>query len=353
MLLMQHPVFRRFWYPTLTMSDLESGPKPFTLLGQEIVLWRQANGEPAALEDRCPHRRVKLSVDSLVVDNALRCGYHGWRYNGRGTCVLIPQQPELKPGAKSRVRSFSCRARYGYVWVCIDEAPLMDIPFIRHSDDPTYRQILEYAEDWNAGMLRVCENALDISHVSFVHRRTFGNDERPVASRLKLMPIENGVSFQCTVPVANHELQQKNLQIPDGETIRTVDIRWLMPTTFILHFTYPNGLVHEICGFATPIDDRRVRRIQFVYRSDTEDAADAASIVAFDRSVAAEDRRMLECADPDFPLDPNAEAHMMLDRPGLLMRRMLADLIREHDPNAALLAEEFGEDATVTETISA
>ena len=59
------------------------------------------------------------------------------------------------------------------------------------------------------------------------------------------------MSFKCTVPVANHELQQKNLKIADGETVRIVDIRWLMPATFILHFTYPNGLVHEICGFAT------------------------------------------------------------------------------------------------------
>jgi phenylpropionate dioxygenase-like ring-hydroxylating dioxygenase large terminal subunit len=187
----------------------------------------------------------------------------------------------------------------------------------------------------------VCENALDIGHISFVHRRTFGNDLKPAAPRLNIVPLDNGVNFKCTVPVANHELQQKNLKIAEGETVRTVDIRWLMPATFVLHFTYPNGLVHEICGFATPIDDGHIRRIQFVYRNDSEDDASADSVAKFDRSVAAEDRRMLESVDTNFVLSPVLLAHMMLDRPGLQMRRQLSKLLSEHDPNAALAAAEL------------
>ena len=342
MLVMQHPVFRRFWYPTLALADLDSGPQRFRLLGEDIVLWRQADGAPAALADRCPHRRAKLSVDSLVVDGTLRCGYHGWRFNGAGACVLVPQEPDLTPGPKKSARSFQCRARYGFAWVCLEDDALLDIPVIRHADDPAFRQVFEYAEDWDANMLRVGENALDIGHISFVHRGTFGNETKPASPRLTLVPIDDGVNFQCTVPVANHELQQKNLQIAAEETVRTVDIRWLMPATFVLHFTYPNGLVHEICGFATPIDDHRVRRIQFVYRNDTEEDASAESVAAFDRAVAAEDRRMLESCDADFPLDPSEEAHMRLDRPGLVMRRRLADLIRTHDPNAGRIAAELG-----------
>jgi phenylpropionate dioxygenase-like ring-hydroxylating dioxygenase large terminal subunit len=341
MLLMQHPVFRRFWYPTLAISELRSGPKAFTLLGEDLVLWMQEDGQPVALQDRCPHRRAKLSVDSLVVGGALQCGYHGWRFNGTGQCVLVPQMPELNPGTKSGVKNFHCEERYGFAWVCLEQEPLLDIPHIRHSDDPSFRQIFEYAEDWNANMLVVCENALDIGHISFVHRRTFGNDLKPAAPRLNIVPLDNGVNFKCTVPVANHELQQKNLKIAEGETVRTVDIRWLMPATFVLHFTYPNGLVHEICGFATPIDDGHIRRIQFVYRNDSEDDASADSVAKFDRSVAAEDRRMLESVDTNFVLSPVLLAHMMLDRPGLLMRRQLSKLLSEHDPNAALAAAEL------------
>jgi phenylpropionate dioxygenase-like ring-hydroxylating dioxygenase large terminal subunit len=337
----EHPVFRKFWYPTLSVADLANGPKPFTLLGEELVLWLQSDGAPAALADRCPHRRARLSVDSRIIDGNLQCGYHGWRFSGGGRCVLVPQMSELTPSQTHDARRFLCQERYGFVWVCLAEEPHLDIPFIRHSDDPNYRQVFEYAEDWNANAMVVCENALDLGHVSFVHRDTFGNDQKPVAPRLTLVPLDHGVNFKCTLPVANHELQQKNLQIPDSETVRTVDIRWLMPSTFILHFTYPNGLVHEICGFATPIDDGRIRRIQFAYRNDTESDAPAEQVARFDRSVGAEDRRVLESCEDNFVLSPVLLAHMMLDAPGLVMRRILSELISQHDPNAHLIAAEL------------
>ena len=50
MLATQQPVLRCFWYAIMRMEQLESGPQPFTLLGQPIVLFLDAKGEPAALE---------------------------------------------------------------------------------------------------------------------------------------------------------------------------------------------------------------------------------------------------------------------------------------------------------------
>ncbi len=73
MLVMQNPVFRRFWYPTVALHDLASGPKPFTLPGQKLVLWADADGAPVAFHDRRPHRGVALSMGSKVIDGALRC----------------------------------------------------------------------------------------------------------------------------------------------------------------------------------------------------------------------------------------------------------------------------------------
>ena len=341
MLATQHPVFRRFWYPTLTPADLDAGPRAFRLLGEDIVLWRGADGSPAALIDRCPHRMAKLSVDSRVVNGALECGYHGWRFGASGACLFVPQMPELVPGSRSGATPVACVERYGLVWVCLSDDPLLPIPELPHEGEPGFRRIFEYAEDWDASFLRVAENALDLSHVAYVHRATIGDDSKPTMPRLKLHPFENGVRFTCDLPVANREDQQKNLRIAEEETVRRVDIRWLMPGAFTLHFTYPNGLIHAICGFATPIDDQRCRRIQIVYRSDTEADAPAASIAAFDRRVGNEDRRLLESCPADFPLDPKAEAHMIMDRPSLLMRQQLRALLRRHDPNAHLAAAEL------------
>jgi hypothetical protein len=66
---------------------------------------------------------------------------------------------------------------------------------------------------------------------------------------------------------------------------------------------------------------------QWVYRSDTEEDAPAAKVIAFDRAVTAEDRAILEMTPVDVPLAIGAELHMQADRPGIEMRRRFAALL--------------------------
>ena len=60
MLTTKQKVLRRFWYATMPVDELEDGPKPFTLLGETIVLFLDAKGEPAALRGPLlpPHREA-------------------------------------------------------------------------------------------------------------------------------------------------------------------------------------------------------------------------------------------------------------------------------------------------------
>jgi hypothetical protein len=54
MLTTRQPVFRKFWHAVMPLSRLEGGqPVPFTLMGEPIVLFLDAQGQPAALRDRC------------------------------------------------------------------------------------------------------------------------------------------------------------------------------------------------------------------------------------------------------------------------------------------------------------
>ena len=80
MLNTRQKVLRDFWYATMPVAALESGPKPFRLLGEDIVLFLDKEGEPAALEDRCCHRTAKLSK-GWMKDGNIVCGYHGWEYD--------------------------------------------------------------------------------------------------------------------------------------------------------------------------------------------------------------------------------------------------------------------------------
>ena len=69
MLVTQQKILRRFWYATVRIDALQAGPQAFTLLGEALVLFLDAQGNPAALQDRCCHRTARLSR-GWVVDGA-------------------------------------------------------------------------------------------------------------------------------------------------------------------------------------------------------------------------------------------------------------------------------------------
>jgi phenylpropionate dioxygenase-like ring-hydroxylating dioxygenase large terminal subunit len=190
-------------------------------------------------------------------------------------------------------------------------------------------------------MFRIMENALDLAHISYVHIGTFGDEAKPVMTRMEMIDEPDTLGFSSSYGVVNPPEQQQNLGIAAGETVRRQRIQTWMPGSFNIHITYPNGLIHSICGFATPIGDDRIQRIQFVFRNDTEADAPAANVAAFDLKVQSEDRRLLETTEADFPLSPQAQAQMAMDRPGLMLRERLVRLILDHDPNADLVRAEL------------
>ena len=105
---------------------------------------------------------------------------------------------------------------------------------------------------------------------------------------------------------------------------------WLMPFTIKLKITYPNGLEHIVVNTMTPVSDRTSQMVQFCVRNDTEADSPAQDVIAFDRAVTLEDKRILESTDFDVPLSPRQEEHMFTDRPGMMIRKKVAALIRTH-----------------------
>jgi phenylpropionate dioxygenase-like ring-hydroxylating dioxygenase large terminal subunit len=329
MLATRQKILRRFWYPVMPVGHLADKPQPFTLLGTDLVLFRDAEGKASALIDRCCHRTARLSKGWLEHGNVV-CPYHGWTYAGDGKCVRIPQRPDGNPG-KTAVEAFRCTERYGAVWVALEE-PLAPIPDWPEENDPAYRRIDQFYEPWHCASFRLMENSFDNAHIHFVHRNTFGdiNDPDPPQPTIENTPL--GFVARSDVPVYNTDLQKQNLQDAGDVTIRHITADWYMPFLRCLRIRYPNGLDHIIVTAATPVSDSSCQVLQFCFRNDTEAQAPAANIIEFDRRVTAEDKEVLEATDPDVPLEINsgAERHMPSDQPGLLMRRMLLELFAAH-----------------------
>ncbi len=184
MLNTKQPVLRRFWYAVMPVDLLKDGPRPFTLLGEPIVLFLDANGEPAALEDRCCHRTARLSKGWCKNGNIV-CGYHGWEYDRDGTLVMIPQFPFEQPIPDAKARSFRAQTRYGYIWVALDE-PLSDIPDVPEDRDVAYRRIHQFYDKWNTAALRLMENSFDNAHFSTKSWRPITGLTRKQLSRLEI-----------------------------------------------------------------------------------------------------------------------------------------------------------------------
>jgi phenylpropionate dioxygenase-like ring-hydroxylating dioxygenase large terminal subunit len=326
----RQPVLRRFWYPVMPVAMIDQGPQPFTLLGEKIVLWKDAGGRYAAMVDRCPHRSTALSK-GWVEGNALVCPYHGWAYDSVGACVRVPQRPESDGLKGTAVRTFACDARYGHIWVALDE-PLAPIPDWPEEADGSYRRIDQFYERWNCAGLRLMENSFDSAHINFVHRNTFGDIKNPEPPPRTLERFDYGFVSRADLPVLNNELQKKNLRDSGDATVRYSTSHWYMPFVRRLHIRYPSGLDHIIITAATPVSDDSCQVVQFCFRNDTEEQAKADDIIAFDRKVTQEDREVLEGTAFDVPLDMHSgvERHMPSDQPGLLMRRMLLELLAAH-----------------------
>jgi nitrite reductase/ring-hydroxylating ferredoxin subunit len=113
------------WHPVALSTAVPAGvTRAVVLDGQEIVLWRGADGAPHAWEDRCPHRGMRLSY-GFVRGSALNCLYHGWEYDGSSRCVRIPAHPDLDVPKTIKARSYALVEAGGLVWINLagDAAP--------------------------------------------------------------------------------------------------------------------------------------------------------------------------------------------------------------------------------------
>ena len=330
MLNTKQKVLRDFWYATVPTHKLADGPKPFRLLGQDVVLFLDGEGAPAALEDRCCHRTAKLSKGWMKGGNIV-CGYHGWEYDRDGKLVNIPQFPFEQAVPDARAKSFHARDRYGYVWVCLGE-PLQDIPHQPQEGDPGFRRIHQFDDRWNCSALRIMENSFDNAHFAFVHKATFGDINQPKPEKYEITETDYGFVAETIVTVRNPPMAARITGTSEPYTKRKMRNHWYMPFCRTMDMEYPSGLRHIIFNSATPIDDGAIQLIQILFRNDREEDCSTDELRAWDRAIIEEDRDILESTDPDAVVDMSrkVEMHMPSDRPGMIMRTRINKLLQEH-----------------------
>jgi phenylpropionate dioxygenase-like ring-hydroxylating dioxygenase large terminal subunit len=182
------------WYVAAHAADVGESLTSRRLLGRQVLLYRERSGRVVALEDRCAHRALPLSMGSLVEDRVV-CRYHG-----SGTCVAVPSQEHVPYGA--RVASYPVREQGPFVWVWLGNprrangsAP----PRLPWLEDPGWA-LLGGEHEVSAGFMLLHENALDRTHFAFVHPDTAHRGYLDAEPLLKVEVSETSVSYARDFP---------------------------------------------------------------------------------------------------------------------------------------------------------
>lgn len=248
------PRVLRAWYVAARSGDVRDTPVTTALYGTPVVVWRTASGAVHAAVDRCPHRGVPMSM-GFVDGEALRCGYHGWAFDGQGACVDVPGLEGPAGHPARRLRSLPTREQQGFVWMWGDpDSPPVGEPFrFRHADDPAYLTVRRTLRT-KGSVQQVIENALDVPHTAYLHGglfRTARRDKRPI--RCVIRRFADHAECEFVGEQAPKGLAAR-LLAPGGGELTHVDRFW-MPSITEVEYRLGDDAHLVLNGACTPIGD--------------------------------------------------------------------------------------------------
>jgi phenylpropionate dioxygenase-like ring-hydroxylating dioxygenase large terminal subunit len=212
------------WYVAAFAAELVAGqPLARRICNKPVVIYRTAAGAPVALEDRCIHRGMPLSLGATCDGDNIRCPYHGFVYGPTGSCVAIPSQKIVPPGAA--IRSYPIIEKDAIIWVWVGNPARADPALIvdhSYHVDPTWDFAVtkfEVAASYDL----IIDNLLDLTHVAFVHKAVLQAD---VATQLNVNAPVRRLGDRGLATVRHMPDSEAPLQYQRAHTFRGNIDRW-------------------------------------------------------------------------------------------------------------------------------
>lgn len=287
---------RDMWYVFCPSSFVKEKPISIRRCGYKIVLWRDASGKVAALEDHCPHRGAPLSLGHPMGDR-IQCDYHGVEVDRNGVAVRVPGSPGCKLEGMKATHAFPVQEHagviFGYVGTDAQAAPpRLELP--EQLVSPEFSSFPCYVE-WKGDYRYVMDNVMDPMHGTYLHKMSHSMAEGEAQAKFRIRETQSGFVFE--------KEGQRDVNFDWTEFI-DAGAHWLR-----LEIPYPKtggpGGNFHIVGTCSPIDDTtsaiifwRCRKLsgwqrdvwRFLYKNRLE---------ARHWEVLEQDRRMLAEFEPD------------------------------------------------------
>lgn len=177
-------LLRRYWQPVALLDEFDPALDPamgvrpvkaVRLLGQDLVLFRDAQGRFGLLDRDCPHRGADLAYGRNEGDG-LRCPFHGWKFDVSGQCTETPAEPVGSTlCTRIRQRSYPLIEKAGalFAWLGPEEHKPPPFPALDCFEAPASHSFV-FKGLWHCNWLQSFEVGIDPAHASYLHR--FFND---------------------------------------------------------------------------------------------------------------------------------------------------------------------------------
>ena len=204
-----------------------------TLLGEPVLLARDAAGKIFALRDTCPHRGTLLSRGAFD-GHEVECPYHGWRFATDGRCTAIPSQcDEQRPQAGDiRAVTYPATEQHGNVWVYV--GPRVDtlppLPVLPDAGDvPKLHVSLRFPCNIDLAVIGL----MDPAHGAFVHKSAVWRTRASIHEKQKrFSPVEGALGWRMDRhPASSNSRAYKIFLGGRPET----EITYTLPSTRVEH----------------------------------------------------------------------------------------------------------------------
>ncbi len=240
---------REYWYPALFSDELGANEhKAVEMLGDKIILFRDKDGKPAALENRCPHRGPLLSLGqvNVVEVGTITCRYHGMTFDKKGECVaFLGDGPNSPACGRVNAKSYPTEEVNGVIFVYMGEKePESILKSMPHADEVLKDgELIRNRMDVPYSFLNLLDNAVDMTHVGCLHRTCYLFGDQKMGGGVAYEELPGGGIYAHLREMGGH-----------GGEKAIDDIRWFLPNLVHHGEEFMEGNVNGIWFWWVPKD---------------------------------------------------------------------------------------------------
>jgi choline monooxygenase len=300
-------IFRQNWHflPKVgEVGEKKGAMQPFNLLpgvlNEPLVVVRDEDGEINCLSNVCTHRGQLLVRDPQERASAIRCCYHGRKFDLKGKFRSMPQFEDAQsfPSPKDDLPVLPIKQFGPMSFVSLEPAvefekwikPVKDtmgfLPLDEFKLDPKSVQSFDIDANW----CLYVENFLEWLHLPFIHRTTLtpGIDLKEYSADL----LDNGATLQLGMAKKNEIAFDRVPGHPHLDSMRVAAFWFHLAPNTMVNF-YPWGISLNIVE-PLAVNKCRVHYYQYVWKEELRDQFDLIEVEIEDQDAVEHQQKGIE-----------------------------------------------------------